>query len=236
MPTAADFYCNLNNTIFTPYNLSKLRTGTYRFDAYGFLTQTGTAAQTIDAVNLAIARNGGKAYYWENRNYTYYDEEVKKYGPMVTSRKVYVMPDVQGSGANAIPLTLTAGLSELAEVGLSVLTEVGLSVLTKASVFLSVLTLKGDTRIDKNKGNSNYPGPWSTTKPDPTGNVPFNNPPQGFDPENPPNWGGALKWGLIGFGAYRIYDEYTNHMNNLSPIPSLIYNTSVTPQLSPLKR
>jgi RHS repeat-associated protein len=55
MPTAADFYCNLNNTIFTPYNLSKLRTGTYRFDAYGFLNQTATAAQTIDAAKQAIA-------------------------------------------------------------------------------------------------------------------------------------------------------------------------------------
>ena len=118
MPTAADFYCNLNNTIFTPISLSRLArlgTGTYRFDANGSLTQTASAEQTVANVRSAIAGNGGNAYNWvqgpslqvSNPDYNegfstaYTGTRTTATQTVVTAHKVYVMPNGQESGVGS---------------------------------------------------------------------------------------------------------------------------------------
>jgi len=36
---------------------------------------------------------------------------------------------------------------------------------------------------------------------------PINNPPRGFDPENPPNWGGIVSWAIAGALGYELYES-----------------------------
>ncbi|MCC6181580.1 MAG: hypothetical protein IT237_07085 [Bacteroidia bacterium] len=87
------------------------------------------------------------------------------------------------------------------------------------------------------KGNSSYPGPWSYTYQHPSQN-PIHNPPSGWNPEEPPKWGGAVKWGLIGLGAYRVYDEYQQRMNEIGVKPYVAPrdNTNVIqPQFIPYR-
>lgn len=89
------------------------------------------------------------------------------------------------------------------------------------------------------EGNSSYPGPWSYTRPDPTGNVPFNNPPNGFDPNEPPSGlGTAAKWLIGGRLIYEMYDEYQQKINQIDVQPYIVPkdNTNVVqPQFIPYR-
>lgn len=79
------------------------------------------------------------------------------------------------------------------------------------------------------------PKNWSYTYQHPSQN-PIHNPPQGLDPENPPpGWSGAVKWAIRAGFAYKIYDEYNSHMNNLTPLVAPIDKTYVTPQFVPYR-
>ena len=60
------------------------------------------------------------------------------------------------------------------------------------------------------------------------GTFPFDYQPRGFDPERFPNgnWNSLVKWGLIGFGAYKIYDEYKRKIYGIYKYRSMpiLYN------------
>lgn len=47
---------------------------------------------------------------------------------------------------------------------------------------------------------------------------PINNPPEGFDPEKRPKWGGPVRWFFVGAAAYEIYDNYDSRIKEAKPI------------------
>ena len=83
---------------------------------------------------------------------------------------------------------------------------------------LSLITLSGDTRIDRNKGNESYPGPWSYSYTHPTQN-PINNPPKGFNPKEPPEgWGSPVNWAIAYRMMYELYNNFKKPNENLDSI------------------
>jgi hypothetical protein len=58
-----------------------------------------------------------------------------------------------------------------------------------------------------------YPKPWHTEKKLPSQD-PIHSPPQGFDPNNFPNFNKDpyLKWLIRGVAAYQLYDTYKTHV------------------------
>ncbi|WP_026897959.1 DUF6443 domain-containing protein [Daejeonella oryzae] len=96
-----------------------------------------------------------------------------------------------------------AGLATGWGVALVEPTPVGEVVMVGITVFAAYQAL---SNMPQNPGFGD-PSKLTTTHMPPSQN-PINNPPTGFDPKNlPPGWNGAVKAGLLVFGAYRLYDK-----------------------------
>ena len=103
----ADFFSNPLNQMNSVSSARSLAQGGYTVNEFGYLRQTASATQISSAAFTAYWANGGKAYnyvqsnYWTNNpetaNNTFTDRNMNTLN--VTAHKVYVMPDVQGSGA-----------------------------------------------------------------------------------------------------------------------------------------
>ncbi len=201
--------------------------GTYNTDLTSGQTYNEQQQQIkITQIENKIYANQNQSFYEYIVNSSEY-EQLKNYGDVYACDGCPLL-DVKPKSKNmAGALLISGGLIADDATVAGVIDDIAIPFLIGGAYLLDKYS---------GKGNVNYPGPWTYTYKHPSQN-PINNPPRGFDPNEPPsNLSNGIKWFIAGKILYEMREDYNNYRMQITPIVNKKDKTYVSPQIIPYRR